>query len=80
MGVRILFLGPLADLKGRNELTVTAPLDWTRLLDIVSPEMKAQLESDRVRIACAGKVLAHKADLLAVDGDEVAVLPPVSGG
>jgi molybdopterin synthase sulfur carrier subunit len=33
-----------------------------------------------VHIACAGTVLADKVALLAQDGDEVALLPPVSGG
>jgi molybdopterin synthase sulfur carrier subunit len=33
-----------------------------------------------VRLAVNGTVLSDKAALQAVDGDEIALLPPVSGG
>jgi molybdopterin synthase sulfur carrier subunit len=36
--------------------------------------------SDKVRVAINGAVLADKTTLAAEDGDEVALLPPVSGG
>ncbi len=80
MSVRILFLGPLRDLAGEVEISVAAPLDWTGLLTAVGPEVAEQLRDERVRVACAGGVLADKAALNAQDGDEVALLPPVSGG
>ena len=80
MSVTILFLGPLRDLAGEQEREVAGPLDWTCLLERVGPEIAAQLEEDRVNIACKGKVLANKRALRADDGDEVALLPPVSGG
>lgn len=80
MGVRILFLGPLRDLAGEQEREVPAPLDWAGLLEAVGPEVAAQLGEDRVNVACDGKVLADKTALVARHGDEVALLPPVSGG
>ena len=80
MGVRILFLGPLQDLAGESEREVDAPLDWAGLLELVGPEIAEQLGEARVNVACGGKVLADKATLSATDGDEVALLPPVSGG
>jgi len=40
----------------------------------------SQLTEDRVNVACGGKVLADKTTLAAQNGDEVALLPPVSGG
>ena len=80
MAVTILFLGPLRDLAGEETLEVPAPLDWAGLLDAVGPQVAAQLGEERVNVACAGKVLNDKADLVAQDGDEVALLPPVSGG
>ena len=80
MGVRILFLGPLQDLAGEAEREVDAPLDWTGLLEAVGREVADQLKEERVNVACAGRVLADKTALLAQDGDEVALLPPVSGG
>lgn len=80
MGVRILFLGPLRDLAGTPEMSVDAPLDWAGLLTAVGPAVAAQLKEARVNVACGGRVLADKTSLTALDGDEVALLPPVSGG
>jgi sulfur-carrier protein len=80
MSVRIVFLGPLADIAGQAELLADAPLDWAGLLAAVGPNVAEQLRDDRVHLACGGRVLADKTALQAQDGDEVALLPPVSGG
>lgn len=80
MSVRIVFLGPLRDVAGEAERTVAAPLDWQGLLAAVGPSLAEQLRDQRVHVACAGRVLADKTALAARDGDEVALLPPVSGG
>ena len=80
MAVRIVFLGPLRDAAGSDSLEVSAPLDWEGLLAAVAPELVEQLQSSRVHVACAGEVLADKTALMARDGEEVALLPPVSGG
>ena len=80
MAVTILFLGPLRDLAGRDALEVAAPLDWAGLQEAVGAEVAAQLGNDRVNVACAGRVLTDKTALAANDGDEIALLPPVSGG
>ena len=80
MSVRVVFLGPLRDLEGTAECELPAPLDWSGLLAAVDPAVAAQLREERVNVACAGRVLADKTALLAQDGDEVALLPPVSGG
>jgi len=80
MAVTIHFLGPMRDLAGTDSREVAAPLDWAGLLDVAGPAVAQQLKNDRVNVACAGKVLADKTALRAKDGDEVALLPPVSGG
>lgn len=80
MSVRIVFLGPLRDLAGIAEMEVRAPVDWDGLLRAVEPAVATQLREKRVNVACAGRVLPDKIALLAQDGDEVALLPPVSGG
>ncbi len=80
MAVTILFLGPLRDLAGEETREVPAPLDWAGLLDAAGPLVAEQLASERVNVACGGKVLSDKHGLNAQDGDEVALLPPVSGG
>ena len=80
MAVTVLFLGPLQDCEGAAERSFDAPLDWQALMAAVAPATAEQLRLDRVNVACAGRVLADKTALLAQDGDEVALLPPVSGG
>lgn len=80
MAVTIVFLGPLRDLAGMESMEAPAPLAWARLLEVVGPGVAEQLQQARVNVACAGKVLADKTELHAQDGDEVALLPPVSGG
>ena len=80
MSVTVVFLGPLRDLAGEAEREVDGPLDWEGLLKAVGPKIAEQLEEERVNVACRGKVLANKRTLVAEQGDEVALLPPVSGG
>lgn len=80
MSIPIVFLGPLRDLAGVARIEVPAPLNWAGLLAAVEPAVAAQLREKRVNVACAGRVLADKTSLLAQEGDEVALLPPVSGG
>ncbi len=80
MAVRIVFLGPLRDLAGEAQREAQAPLDWAGLLAMVGPAVAEQLREKRVHLACGSKVLADKTALLAQDGEEVALLPPVSGG
>ena len=80
MTVRILFLGPLRDLAGVGEREVDAPLDWAGLLAAVGDAVAEQLRHERVHVACGGRVLSDKTKLDAQEGEEVALLPPVSGG
>ena len=80
MAVKLVFLGKLADLAGAAERTVEAPLDWAGLLKALEPALAAQAGGEKVRVAVNGGLLADKATLAAGEGDEVALLPPVSGG
>lgn len=80
MAVTIVFLGPLRDMAGEDSREVEGPLDWNGLLAVVGVGIAEQLKEQRVNVACSGKVLADKTSLDAKDGDEVALLPPVSGG
>jgi molybdopterin synthase sulfur carrier subunit len=80
MSVTVLFLGPLRELAGMAETQLPAPLDWDGLLAAVPEAVAQQLREPRVHVACAGRVLGDKTALSAQDGDEVALLPPVSGG
>lgn len=72
----MLFLGRLQDAAGAGERTVPAQPDVAALIASLEPELAAALRSDKVRIAVNG-VLGASA---LVDGDEIAFLPPLSGG
>jgi len=76
VAVKLVFLGKLADLAGVPEREVAAPLDWPGLVVALGEA----LTGEKVKLALNGTVLADKTSLSASDGDEVALLPPVSGG
>ena len=80
MAIRLVFLGKLADLAGAGEALVPAPLNWQGLLAALPAGLADVVQQDRTRLAVNGHLLADKAALVASDGDEVALLPPVSGG
>lgn len=76
----VVFLGKLADLAGAGERQLPAPLDWAGLLTALPAPLRDAVAQDRTRIAVNGALLADKTLLAAGEGDEVALLPPVSGG
>ena len=80
MAVKLVFLGRLADLAGSPEMELPAPLDWAALVRALDSDFAAEVEGRKVRIAINGEVLSDKFTLRAEDGDEIALLPPVSGG
>jgi molybdopterin synthase sulfur carrier subunit len=79
-GVRIVLLGKLADLAGVAELTGPAPLNWAGLLAALPDSLANAAKDPRNRIALNGALVTEKALLTAGAGDEIALLPPVSGG
>ena len=80
MTVKLVFLGKLADLAGAPEKEVAGPLDWKALLDALPDPLAEVARGEKVKLALNGTVLADKTALTASEGDEVALLPPVSGG
>ena len=80
MSIRIVFLGRLADLAGAPEREIAGPLDWPALVEALRGDLGEWVTGDKVKLALNGAVLADKAALRAKDGDEIALLPPVSGG
>lgn len=80
MAVKLVFLGKLADLAGAPEKDVPGPLDWHGLLAALRGPLGEAINGERVKLAVNGAVLPDKTALAAEDGDEIALLPPVSGG
>ena len=80
MAVKLVFLGKLADLAGAPEKDVPGPLDWQGLLAALPGPVGETVKGERTKLALNGAVLAEKQALQADDGDEIALLPPVSGG
>lgn len=80
MAVKLVFLGKLVDLAGEGEREIAAPLDWQSLVDGLESDLADAVAGAKVRVAVNGIVLADKTTLAAKDDDEIALLPPVSGG
>ena len=72
----MLFLGRLQDAAGESERKVEFRPDVAALIASFEPDLAAALRSDKVRVAINGALGAA----VLHDGDEVAFLPPVSGG
>jgi len=80
MSVKLVFLGKLADLAGAPDKDVAGPLDWRGLLEALPGPLGEAARGEKIKLALNGTVLADKTALAAASGDEVALLPPVSGG
>ena len=76
----VVFLGKLAALAGAASLSLPGPLDWAGLKAALPDALADVLDDPKNRIALNGALLADKAALQAGEGDEIALLPPVSGG
>ncbi|QDH36249.1 MoaD/ThiS family protein [Porphyrobacter sp. YT40] len=61
-------------------MQLPAPLGWEGLKAALPPALADALDDPRNRVALNGALLADKAALQAAAGDEIALLPPVSGG
>jgi len=80
MALKLVFLGRLEDAAGEAERSVLHVPTYDQLLAGLESELVAALADPRVRLAVNGEIVADRAALMLVDGDELAFLPPVSGG
>ena len=79
MAARLVFLGRLEDMAGMGELAVASgPIEV--VLAALDPALAVQLLGERVRMALNGQLIAEGGGIVLADGDELAFLPPVSGG
>lgn len=78
--LKLVFLGRLEDIAGAPELEVPCEADLETLVAALEPSLAREVRAPRVRIAVNGALVADRAGHRLTDGDEIAFLPPVSGG
>ena len=80
MALRLVFLGRLEDAAGGAERSVATAASLGALFSSLEPELAATLQAERIKLALNGVLIAERHSLVLKDGDELAFLPPVSGG
>ena len=79
MPARLVFLGRLEAAAGASELSVTpGPLE--AVLAALQPDLAVAVLGERVRMALNGVLIAERGGIVLREHDELAFLPPVSGG
>ncbi|MFM5916348.1 MAG: MoaD/ThiS family protein [Novosphingobium sp.] len=79
MTARLVFLGRLEDLAG-GAVREVSPGPLEAVLGILPPDLAIALLGERVRMALNGVLIADRGGIVLGEGDELAFLPPVSGG
>ena len=79
-GIKLVFLGRLEDAAGASELMVPLTPSVGELLAALGPELAGTLQGPRVKVARNGVLLSDTDAPVLRSGDEIAFLPPVSGG
>ena len=79
MSARLVFLGRLEDEAGGAERAVAAG-PFTAIIAGLEPALVAALSEPFIRMAVNGVLVADPGAVVLADGDELAFLPPVSGG
>ncbi|HKX79385.1 MAG TPA: MoaD/ThiS family protein [Novosphingobium sp.] len=80
MPLKLVFLGRLESVAGEAERTVDTVTTLAELLSGFAPALAGAVSGERVRVAVNGRLVNDRAAQHLRDGDEVAFLPPVSGG
>ena len=80
MALRLVFLGRLEDAAGEAERDVLHVPGYDLVLAGLETDLVAALADPRVRLAVNGEIVSDRQALVLEDGDELAFLPPVSGG
>jgi molybdopterin synthase sulfur carrier subunit len=80
MSLKLVFLGRLEDAAGAPEREVETTASLDAVLARLEPELATALNGERIRLAVNGTLVTNRATLALRDGDELAFLPPVSGG
>jgi molybdopterin synthase sulfur carrier subunit len=83
MSIKVLFFASLREQVGVDQLQVKAQnleAVLSALRETLSDSAMQAVETDNVRIAVNQQLIEAELDLSLIDGDEVAFMPPVTGG
>ncbi|KPH64393.1 MoaD/ThiS family protein [Novosphingobium sp. ST904] len=80
MALRLVFLGRLEDAAGAASLAVPFLPTLAEVIGALEAGLADALRGSRVRVAVNGVVLSGEGQPELGEGDEIAFLPPVSGG
>lgn len=80
MALKLVFLGRLEDAAGEAQRSVLHVPSYDLLLAGLETDLVAALADPRIRLAVNGEIARDRSALTFRDGDELAFLPPVSGG
>jgi molybdopterin synthase sulfur carrier subunit len=80
MALKLVFLGRLEDAAGEPERLVIHASSYAQVLANLETDLVAALADPRIKLAVNGEIIADRSGLVLADGDELAFLPPVSGG
>jgi molybdopterin synthase sulfur carrier subunit len=79
MPLKLVFIGRLEDIAGASEMEFSVD-QVDDILAALEPDLAEALTGPRIRLALNGTLVNDRASLVLNDGDELAFLPPVSGG
>jgi sulfur-carrier protein len=79
MSIKLVFLGRLGDIAGASEMQFSVD-QVDDILAALEPDLAEVLSGPRIRVALNGTLVSDLANLVLAEGDELAFLPPVSGG
>lgn len=80
MALKLVFIGRLEDVAGEPEREVECASTIGKVVAGLEPELAEALKGERIRVALNGDVVTGGQPIELKDGDELAFLPPVSGG
>lgn len=80
MPLKLVFLGRLEDVAGAPAREVETDLSVEAVLARLEPALATALRAEKVKLAINGMLFHDRDAPVLKDGDELAFLPPVSGG